>query len=81
MIIDVFQFKLLLLVYFSGWMAGGTIEVIIMLSQLSTKLKLKLKLSLAKTLASLRNIKNLNYFCWPDGWTDRTDNNAISAFN
>ena len=28
-------------------MAGWTIEVIIMLSQLSTKLKLKLKLSLA----------------------------------
>ena len=48
MLIDVFQFKLLLQVYFSGWLDGWTVEVIIMLSQLSTKLKLKLKLSLAK---------------------------------
>ena len=58
MLLDVFQLKLLLLVYFSGWMAGGTIEVIIMLSQLSTKLKLKLKLSLAKSLADLPFVFN-----------------------
>ena len=86
--------------------------MIIMLSQLSTKLKLKLRLSLAKDCAL--NIVQFSpilsgkvKYCrilydivpmaisaqavapsilfrlagWMAGWTGRSDNNAISAFN